>query len=224
MEMKALLEGAGVVPSSVVQYDFKNDPYHQFDLSKQNKTLDTIDLNSEESFTNYIFDTLKANNCTVGVGGYGEERGLYSRSELFGAEEPRSIHLGIDVWMAAETPVFSPLDGVIHSFANRAIHGDYGPVIIVQHVVNNVRFHTLYGHLSKDSLSGLEVGAKIKSGQKIGAIGAYHENFHWPPHLHFQVIMNMQGMKGDYPGVAIKSTANSFLRNCPDPAYLLGLA
>lgn len=198
-----------------------NEKLHHFDLSKYNKALDNVDLNDEQAFTQYIFNELKANNCTAGIGGYGEERSLYSRSTLFSDEEPRTIHLGIDVWTAAGEAVFAPLDSTVHSFANRNVHGDYGPVIILEHNIENHVFHTLYGHLSTDSLDGLTIGQEIKKGQEFARIGQYHENFHWPPHLHFQVIIDMQDMVGDYPGVCKKSESDFYLKNCVDPSEFI---
>jgi hypothetical protein len=49
------------------------------------------------------------------------------------------------------------------------------------------------------------------------------ENGNWPPHLHFQLIRDMQGWKGDYPGVAKFSERQQWLDNCPDPDTILQL-
>ena len=95
------------------------------------------------------------------------------------------------------------------------------PVIILKHQVNGTEFHTLYGHLSTESLNGLEVGQKIEQGQAFASFGKYEENFHWPPHLHFQVIVDMQGIEGDYPGVCRKSESVFYFDNCPDPRPFL---
>jgi len=54
----------------------------------------------------------------------------------------------------AGTPVFAPLGGVVHAFADNSAPLDYGPVIILRHDVNGVTFYTLYGHLSRASLQG----------------------------------------------------------------------
>jgi hypothetical protein len=49
------------------------------------------------------------------------------------------------------------------------------------------------------------------------------ENGNWPPHLHFQLIIDMQGMKGDYPGVCKFSERERYLANCPDADLLLNM-
>lgn len=218
--LKQLLTNNNIEPARVIKFD-SSKLYH-FDLSKNNKELDRIDLNDEQQFTEYIQGVLDKNECTVGIGGYEEERSLYSRSTLFTDEEPRTIHLGVDIWMKAGTSVYSPLDATVHSFANHRVHGDYGPVIILQHEIEDQVFYTLYGHLSTMSLHGLYEGKLIKKGEQFASLGAYHENFHWPPHLHFQLIRDMEGYKGDYPGVCKASEKERYLENCPDPEILLG--
>lgn len=221
MNLAALLKTSGIKHYPVVDFDWENQPFHKFDLSHTNKELDAIDLNDEQAFTNYIFEKLKTSQVNMGIGGYGEKRSLYCRSNLFEGEEPRTIHLGIDIWAEAGTAIYCPLDATVHSFANRAVHGDYGPVIILRHQIGEEHINTLYGHLSTESLDGLSVGQSIAKGQQFASIGTYSENFHWPPHLHFQVIKDMQGIEGDYPGVCKESESAFYLNNCPDPAILI---
>ena len=184
MDLKSLVEKSNIEVHQVVKFD----DYLPLDLSKNNTLLSDIDLNSETDFTDFVFNQINKAGKQVGIGGYAEERSLYSRSDLFEGEEARTIHLGIDIWAIAGTQVFAPLDGKVHSFANRKIHGDYGPVIILEHEFDNVSFHTLFGHLSSSSLEGLQVGKEFVAGEVLGSMGEYNENFHWPPHLHFQVI------------------------------------
>lgn len=217
MDIAALIKESAVKTHPVVKFD----DYLQLDLSKDNQTLQQIDLNDEQSFSSFIFDQLRDYNKQVGIGGYGEKRALYSRSDLFEGEEARTIHLGIDIWSKAGTPVYCPIDGVVHSFANRAVHGDYGPVIILRHEVLGTSFHSLFGHLSASSLEGLKIGKAFQAGDQLAIMGLYEENFHWPPHLHFQLMMNMENNVGDYPGVCKESEKQLFLENCPDPSVFI---
>lgn len=164
---------------------------------------------------------LKSLGKPFAIGGYGEDRKLYRRSAAFGDEHGRyrSVHLGIDIWAAAGTPVYAALDGVVHSFQDNAAQGDYGPTIILQHET----VHTLYGHLDRASLRGLAVGQTVRQGQRIGALGDANENGGWPPHVHFQVIREMGSWRGDYPGVAFAHEREQALANCPDPNEILQL-
>lgn len=217
MNLTQLIKSSGIQTHRVVKFE----SHLNLDLSKDNRALNEVDLNDENAFTDFIFNQLEAQPNAVGIGGYGEVRSLYSRSELFEGEEPRTIHLGVDIWSTAGTEVFVPVDGIVHSFANRDIHGDYGPVIILKHEISDKIFHTLYGHLSVDSLEGLKKGGTFKAGSILGKMGEYKENFHWPPHLHFQVIVDMQDYRGDYPGVCKASEKEGFLSNCPDPSIFI---
>jgi 4-aminobutyrate aminotransferase-like enzyme len=79
----------------------------------------------------------------------------------------------------------------------------------------------LYGHLSRSSLSGLEVGKKVKKGEQIATVGDSSENGGWPPHLHFQLTADMLGLSGGFPGVAPPSKRNVWLSICPDPNLIL---
>ena len=99
--------------------------------------------------------------------------------------------------------------------------GDYGATIILKHVLEGVTFHSLYGHLSVADLEGLNVDAPVAAGQIIAHFGPLNENGHWPPHLHFQLIMDMEGKMGDYPGVCRYSERARYLANCPDPNLIL---
>ncbi len=186
------------------------------DLSNRNPELKQIDVSDTATFTNYVFSKIKSAGAVAAIGGYNEERVIYGRSAHFAGSEPRSVHLGVDVWMEAGTTIAAPLAGSVHSFRDNAGYGDYGPTIILQHELERITFYTLYGHLSRTSLSDLYKGKKIAAGAKLGEIGPYPENGDWPPHLHFQIITDMRGLEGDFPGVAAPSQRDYYLSICPD--------
>jgi murein DD-endopeptidase MepM/ murein hydrolase activator NlpD len=194
-----------------------------FDLSSNNRHLQEIDLANTQAFNKYIFDEMTKANTPVAVGRYNENRIIYSRSTHFQGQEPRSIHLGIDLWTAAGTSVFAPLKSIVHSFQDNKGFGDYGPTIILEHELEGNVFFTLYGHLNIGSLSGLKKGKAFSKGEKIGEIGSFPENGDWPPHLHFQVIADIMHYNGDFPGVVSQSDSRHFLELCPDPNMILGI-
>jgi peptidoglycan LD-endopeptidase LytH len=155
-------------------------------------------------------------------GGYGEVRRLYAGAALFDQpDRVRDQHLGIDFWADAGTPVYAVADAVLHSQQDNAHPRDYGPTILLRHAGDGL--HSLYGHLSRASLALHAVGAAIPAGTLIGWLGAPEENVDWPPHLHFQLIRDLQGLQGDYPGVCARADLAFYLGNCPDPAPYLGL-
>ena len=209
----------------VAVVNIRLDDAFVFDFTEKNRELQSIELSNTKEFTRYIFRKIRENNGVAGIGRYNENRTIYARSGLFAGagSEPRTVHLGIDLWAKAGTPIFAPLSGMIHSFRNNKAFGDYGPTIILEHNVDGVVFYTLYGHLSIDSIKGLRVGQGIDTGDEIAHIGNYPENGSWPPHLHFQLITNMQGRQGDFPGVAGVADRERFLELCPDPNIILGM-
>jgi len=191
-----------------------------------------IDLVKNDGFQNYknatafesgIEKYLSENDADVAFGGYNEMRNLYSRSTLFKNQntEERNIHIGMDLWVKAGTPVLAALDGKIHSFKNNSKLGDYGPTIILEHHFENLTFHTLYGHLSIKSIENISVETVIHQGDIIGYLGDASVNGDYAPHLHFQIIKDLDGNFGDYPGVCSKSKLEYYLGNCPDPNLLL---
>ena len=162
----------------------------------------------------------------IRFGGYGEDRSLYTQA-LFAPEgdEPRTVHLGIDVFAPANAEVFTPLNAKVHSSRINDNPGDYGPTVILEHTpAPGLTFHTLYGHLDRDSLKGLKPGTAFMAGEKVAALGTKRENGGWPPHLHFQIILEIGNAKGDYPGVCKRSERDHWLSICPDPGPLLGLS
>jgi murein DD-endopeptidase MepM/ murein hydrolase activator NlpD len=211
--------------SPVVPFDPSKDGLHPFDFTSGNKKLSPEKIANTEVFAQYINSTLQEVHCRYGFGGYGEHRTIYARSTHFdGVDEPRRLHLGIDIWGPAGTMVMAPLDGIVHSFAFNNHDSDYGATLLLTHSLEGCGFHTLYGHLSLNSLKNLVQGRRIRRGEVIGEFGMRFENGNWPPHLHFQLIRDMQGLEGDYPGVCKFSERMQWLDNCPDPDLVLQMS
>jgi peptidoglycan LD-endopeptidase LytH len=210
---------------AVIPFTPGKDKLLLLDFSTNDKELSSIILDNTQRFSNYITDKLKSAQAKFGIGGYNELRELYGRSRVFDpdtpGEEPRRLHLGIDIWGKPYTAVMSPLDAVIHSFAFNNNFGDYGATLVLSHYIEGCSFHTLYGHLSLNSIKNLREGGNVKRGDVIGEFGIPMENGQWPPHLHFQVIDDLGEWKGDYPGVCKFSEREKYLSNCPDPDLIL---
>ncbi len=221
--MKTILEVLGDLPSTLVlDTAIPLALYTPVDLSVSNRELDGVVLWEPDACQKYIDKILDQNKAKVAYGGYLEQRNLYSGNANFAAdEERRDVHLGVDFWAMAGTRVVTPLDGEVHSFQNNAVQGDYGPTIILRHELEGILFHSLYGHLSLESLNGLYVGKEFRKGEVLATLGTAEVNVHYAPHLHFQLIIDMQGKRGDYPGVCRVSEVDFYTQNCPDPMLLL---
>lgn len=162
----------------------------------------------------------------MGLGRYNEMRAFYTTDAYAVAgnngPEWRSVHIGLDVFLPPGTPVCAPIKGVIHSFQDNAHDRDYGPAIILEHKISDsFTFYTLYGHLTRTSLHNLAIGKTVEAGEDFCAIGPMPENGNWSPHLHFQVILDLLGNSGDYPGVAFPRWQAVWTSLCPDPWQLL---
>ncbi|WP_281310044.1 peptidoglycan DD-metalloendopeptidase family protein [Flavobacterium flavigenum] len=212
-----------ISPVKIIDSSINYSKYVTLDLSLNNLDLTEKKPGNSDDFEKYINDYLKKNNAEVAFGGYIEKRNLYKRSSIFKNDmiPERNIHLGIDFWIKAGTPVLAALDGRIHSFKNNIGLGDYGPTIILEHEIENQKFYTLYGHLSLESLQGISVGDFLKKGEHLANIGNSEVNGDYAPHLHFQIIKNIEDYWGDYPGVCNKNDLNFYIENCPDPNFLL---
>lgn len=211
--------------SPVVPFE-KTDRLLLMDLTENNTEIGDEIIADTEHFIHYVNEKLTQSNARYGIGGYNEHRSVYARSKVFDGlegEEPRRLHLGIDIWGKPHTKVMAPMDGIVHSFAFNNALGDYGATIILTHQIVGHTFHTMYGHLSLNSLKNIQEGDSIKKGDVFAEFGLPFENGQWPPHLHFQIIHLMDGMKGDYPGVCKYSERESYLANCPDPDLILNM-
>ena len=195
----------------------------KLDFSPSNPDLEALDLSNTAAFDKYVTHQIQNNGSKYGIGGYLEHRAIYRRSKVFATAEAdfRNIHLGIDIWTEAGASIHSPLEGRIHSFQNNAGFGNYGATIILEHTLFGKTLYSLYGHLFLSDLIGLEVGIGVKAGEIIGHVGPFPENGDWPPHLHFQLMWDLGGNVGDFPGVCSKRDVDIYQAICPDPNLIL---
>ncbi|GFD76707.1 hypothetical protein KUL113_61270 [Tenacibaculum sp. KUL113] len=212
-------------PLHVINANIPFNEYIPISIAASNKEL-TFDVSSSKEWEAYLENYFFKHKKTVAFGGYLEVRDIYNRSEHFNKlseENQRNIHLGVDLWCDAGTDILAVLDGEIHSFKNNVNYGDYGPTIIIKHSIEGNEFYSLYGHLSLESLEDISVGKKVKQGDKIGTLGDSSVNGDYAPHLHFQLIIDIEDYYGDYPGVSSKKTLDFYKQNCPNPNLLLKL-
>jgi 4-aminobutyrate aminotransferase-like enzyme/Ser/Thr protein kinase RdoA (MazF antagonist) len=236
------MAGHAGTAAPVLDVDVRQDPTIVVDLSAGSAFLagDPMSLDMS-ALTDKIFGEMKKARVSVGLGRYDEARLLYS-SPLFASpgsrgaeagaapgvangnamEERRTVHLGIDLFTGPGSAVYAPLDGVVHTVANNAAELDYGPLVILRHETPaGLLFFTLFGHLSKSALTLLRPGQRVARGDKFARLGSRHENGGWPPHLHFQIILDLLEKDADFPGVARASERGVWASLSPDPNLLL---
>ncbi|HEX5151891.1 MAG TPA: peptidoglycan DD-metalloendopeptidase family protein [Parafilimonas sp.] len=211
---------------TVVPFNPGKDKLLQMNFTATNADLKNINLEDGDQFASYIKGQIKNAGALYGIGGYAEYRSFYSRSQMFdnaAGAEPRRLHLGIDIWADAGTPVYAFMGGMVHSFAFNNNFGDYGATLILLHQLDGIAFYSLYGHISLNDINNIQAGEYVSRGEKIAHVGGPAENGNWPPHLHFQIINDIELNKGDYPGVCAYGEKDKYLGNCPDPDIILNM-
>jgi len=197
------------------------------DLSVGGKVLgSTASFSTQKAMHRRIYRHMEDQRAQLAIGGYLETRPLYTTDayEVMGNQGPqwRTVHIGLDFWEKAGTPVYAPLAGRVYGLQDNAVERDYGPTIILEHqVAKGLTFYTLFGHLSRASLKGLSLGDRVEAGQEIARIGPAPDNGNWPPHLHFQVMLDMLGNKTNFPGVAFPSEIAVWKSICPNPQLII---
>ncbi len=164
----------------------------------------------------------------IWLGYYNEPRLIYTAPAfLLGpwkASDRRTVHLAVDVFAPEDTMLYAPLDGIVVSAELRPDSLDYGGVIILKHETPaGDPFYTLYGHLDPAFLRTLELGDKVSRGAAFCSLGAQQVNGGWPPHVHFQLILDTVGLGSDMPGVGAPEDIFLWHKLCPNPAALLNL-
>ncbi len=162
----------------------------------------------------------------IGVGGYLEPRMIYTTDRYESAEEftaeRRTLHLAVDFWGPAGTPVHAVLPGKVHMLEYLPADLDYGYLTVLEHVTDSQdRFYTVYGHLSDESIRTLVVGQTVNAGQRIGSFGVPDVNGKWPTHVHFQIVLDFLDMGRDFPGVGYASQLPVWASLSPNPNVLL---
>jgi murein DD-endopeptidase MepM/ murein hydrolase activator NlpD len=177
------------------------------------------------AFSDPAFDSWFADQrVPYGLGLYAEHRTVYATPQFAdpASDARRTVHLGIDVFAPAGTPVHAPLAGIVQSVSYNADPLDYGHTLILRHD-GPAPFFTLYGHMGGSLPGLLAAGDVVTPGQVIAHFGDWHENGGWAPHLHFQVMTSMLEQSGNFFGVGHRGLWRVWSQICPDPNLILRL-
>jgi 4-aminobutyrate aminotransferase-like enzyme/Ser/Thr protein kinase RdoA (MazF antagonist) len=174
------------------------------------------------AFSRKLAERVGLAGAAVGIGYYDEARILYVgdaySAEGNDREVPRTVHIGLDLFVDAGTPVLAPLPGVVESVRDNAGARDYGPTVILRHEAwSGLTFYTLYGHLGREVIGRLRPGSRLERGDRIGVTGDWKVNGGWPPHPHFQIITDLLDRDGEFPGVARSDQRVLWKSLSPDP-------
>jgi 4-aminobutyrate aminotransferase-like enzyme/Ser/Thr protein kinase RdoA (MazF antagonist) len=213
----------------VLGVDLRVEPSLVLDLSVAGPLVSGDERdNAEPRVSERVLAAMREAGVRVAVGRYDEPRLLYV-TPAFAAgdgtvDEHRTVHLGLDLFMEAGSPVYAPLDGEVHAADEHRIRLDYGGVIVLRHRTDDgTDFFTLYGHLERASFADLRVGQRVARGQQIARLGAPEHNGGWTPHLHLQIICDFLGLGSDFPGVATPGRRDVWCSVSPDANLLVGI-
>ena len=213
--------GKPVIPQKIIDSDAQAvvlDLSHESELLKGRPAESGVDWLTEQ-----IHRVMADSGTRFAYGRYAEPRALYDNEhfagDVPGSAERRTVHMGIDLFCAAGTVIRTPLDGVVHLVANNARELDYGPMLVLRHDgPNGKHFYTLYGHLLLTSIASTKAGQHVAAGEPVAAVGRPPENGNWPPHLHFQLILDLLDLGADFPGVCRANEQDRWLALSPSPA------
>ena len=179
---------------------------------------------------------MDAAGAQVVVGRYDEDRSCYQGEQFrTDAPEPRSVHTGIDLFIAEDTTVHAMLDGIVESVVDNDLAYDYGPTVVLRHTTHSgttaegTPFWVLYGHLSRATLSHVHAGDTVAAGDVVGFIGDHTVNGGWAPHVHVQIMTDLMadpetGFDGNFEGAGEPSRMNIWRSLVPDANLLIRLA
>ncbi len=171
---------------------------------------------------------MAAHDAVVAIGRYGEDRNVYAGDQFTtDAPETRSVHTGIDLFVADGTPVHSMLPGTVETVVDNDLPFDYGPTVIVRHDAGEAGpFWVLYGHLSRRTLSTVRPGQRVEAGEVIAFVGDHTVNGGWAPHVHIQIMTDLMadpdvGPDGNFEGAGEPSRMSVWRQIVPDADLLL---
>ncbi|HWU00141.1 MAG TPA: aminotransferase class III-fold pyridoxal phosphate-dependent enzyme, partial [Terriglobales bacterium] len=163
----------------------------------------------------------------LGVGPWCEERSIYTTaafaSRLIEGKR-RTLHLGLDLFVAAGTPLQAPLTGKVADIHVTNLPLDYGCSVLLEHEPEpGLRFYSLWGHLAAKTASHLKIGDHVAAGQVFAWIGDTHENGNWLPHLHLQLVSYKPRSADDVIGAGESDLNDLWSALFPNPRDLIGL-
>ena len=213
----------------IVEPDLQAENIPVFDLSAGSPEIGNILETCDTGLlAQKLSGRMQAARSPVGIGRYNEARIIHTSIEQHvdtndGPAWP-TIHLGLDLFLAAGSPVYAPLAGVVHSFSQHDESGG-SATLVLEHTINEDRltFYTLYGNVSPESLSALHKGMRLEQGMPIARISGESSGESLPPHLHVQLTTDMLDRQGDFPAYVLPGERDVWRSLCPDPNLIVGI-
>ena len=185
------------------------------------------------AYWDWLQHEMVAADAVMAIGRYDEDRNCYGGDQFTtDAPEARSVHLGIDLFVEADTPLLAMLPGTVVTVVDNDMPFDYGPTVIIRHEAGQgpsaVPFHVLYGHLSRRTLTTVSPGQQVAAGEVVAYVGDHTVNGGWAPHVHLQIITDLMadpdlGPDGNFEGAGEPGRMAVWRQIAPDADLLLRL-
>ncbi len=216
-------------PAGLLPFDLDRVP--RMTVSLAAGASGTEHLSDPEAYGDWLDAEMARHGAVVAFGAYGEDRTCYEGDQFVtDAPEPRTVHLGIDLFVAAGTPVRAMLAGRVVSVVDNDMPFDYGPTVVLEHQAGDAGpFWCLYGHLSRETLSMVHIGQELGAGDVVATVGDHRVNGGWAPHVHVQLMTDLLvgddgAFSGNFEGAGERSRMSIWQAIAPDANLLLGLA
>ncbi|MEA3362121.1 MAG: peptidoglycan DD-metalloendopeptidase family protein [Thermodesulfobacteriota bacterium] len=189
------------------------------DMSKESSIFDNMEVRDQREFQRRL-DELMVDTYSWGLSSYLENRQTILSDCPQMVRESRFYHLGLDIIVPLETPLYAPLAATVKESGYEEGEGNYGGYVLLQHDNPGFdTFYSFYGHLQKKSLPG--AGRQFAAGDAFALIGDFHENGNWFYHTHLQIITK-KGLEQGYLSKGYCTAADLSVMDslCPDPLSL----
>ncbi|ANH06809.1 aminotransferase class III-fold pyridoxal phosphate-dependent enzyme [Shinella sp. HZN7] len=208
---------AATYPAALVPY---GDPAHPMTVTSAAEQPDAAQAIWEAH--------CRENGIELGIGPFGEERTVYA-GEMFVSrfieKTRRTRHLGLDLFMAAGTKVFTPLPATVVSVEIEKDPLGYGCLIALRHEPEGCPpFVSLWGHLAHEATDRLQAGERLEAGALVGEMGLPTENGGWAPHLHLQLSTDTNLSATEILGVGEARYLDVWAELFPDASTFAGIA
>lgn len=208
---------AATYPAALVPY---GDPQHPMTVKSAGEQPDE----AQAIWESYCAD----HGVDLGIGPWGEARTVYS-GDMFVSrliEKTRRIrHLGLDLFMAAGTKLYTPIAATVVSVEIEPDPLGYGCLIALRHQPEGCpAFTSLWGHLAHEALGRLKAGDRLEAGALVGEMGAPAENGGWAPHLHLQLSVDTRLSATEILGVGEERYLDVWAELFPDANAFAGIA
>lgn len=212
-----------VAPSSADPFPLlgniqKNKPF-LLDLSDQTNIAPEL-LADQDAMQRYV-EQQYFPQYQWGIAGYLENRSLLLKKFPQMQNERRFIHLGADILAPLHTALHAPVEGIVYESAYEEGEGNYGGYVVLEHVLGDKTFFSMYGHLDTSMLP--KKTQHISRGEIFARMGDMDCNGHWFIHTHVQLLTPRAVQEGwIHRGYCTAEQVASMDEYCPSPYPFVG--